>query len=111
MNRTKKLVLTAILAAAALCVYVLEAQIPAPIPVPGVKLGLANVITLTAMVLLDRKLAGGVLAAKQGMPVVLVKEPVPTGVKNYVTSADAPKFYIFGGTGAISEKTAKELIK
>ena len=64
MSRTKKLVLTAILAAAALCVYVLEAQIPAPIPVPGVKLGLANVITLTALVLLDRKLAGGVLAVR-----------------------------------------------
>ena len=64
MNRTKKLVLTAILAAAALGVFVLEAQIPAPIPVPGVKLGLANIITLAAMALLGRKQAAAVLAVR-----------------------------------------------
>ena len=64
MSRTKKLVLTAILAAAALAVYVLEAQIPAPIPVPGVKLGLANVVTLAAMALLGRKQAGAVLVVR-----------------------------------------------
>ena len=64
MSRTKKLVLTAILAAVALIVFVLEAQIPAPIPVPGVKLGLANVITLAAMALLGRKQAAAVLAVR-----------------------------------------------
>lgn len=64
MSRTKKLVLTAILAAAALAVYVLEAQIPAPVPVPGVKLGLANVVTLAAMALLGRKQAGAVLVVR-----------------------------------------------
>ncbi len=64
MNRTKKLVLTAILAAVALGVYILEAQIPAPVPVPGVKLGLANIVTLTAMALLGRKQAGAVLVVR-----------------------------------------------
>ncbi len=64
MSRTKTLVLTAILAAAALAVYVLEAQIPAPVPVPGVKLGLANVVTLAAMALLGRKQAGAVLVVR-----------------------------------------------
>ena len=64
MSRTKKLVLTAILAAVALGVYVLEAQIPAPIPVPGVKLGLANVVTLTAMALLGRRQALAVLVVR-----------------------------------------------
>ena len=64
MKRTKKLVLTALLAAAALGVYVLEAQIPAPVPVPGVKLGLANIITLAAMVLLGRREAAAVLAVR-----------------------------------------------
>lgn len=64
MSRTKKLVLTSILAAVALGVYVLEAQIPAPIPVPGVKLGLANVVTLTAMALLGRKQALAVLVVR-----------------------------------------------
>ncbi|MBR4157986.1 MAG: Gx transporter family protein [Oscillospiraceae bacterium] len=64
MSRTKKLVVTAILAAVALGVYVLEAQIPAPIPVPGVKLGLANIVTLAAMILLGRKQAFAVLLVR-----------------------------------------------
>lgn len=64
MSKTKKLVLTAVLAAAALCIFVLEAQIPAPLPIPGVKLGLANVITLTAMALLGRKQALAVLLVR-----------------------------------------------
>ena len=64
MRGTKKLVLTAVLAAAALGIFVLEAQIPAPVPIPGVKLGLANIITLTTMALLDRKSAAAVLAVR-----------------------------------------------
>ena len=64
MRDTKRLVRIAVLAAAALGIFVLEAQIPAPVPVPGVKLGLANVVTLTAMVLLGRKEAGAVLAVR-----------------------------------------------
>ena len=64
MSRTKKLVVTAILAAVALGVYVLEAQIPAPIPVPGVKLGLANIVTLAAIILLGRKQAFAVLLVR-----------------------------------------------
>jgi len=45
-NPTKKLTLMAILTAIALIIFIIEAQIPLPIPVPGVKLGLANVVTL-----------------------------------------------------------------
>ena len=47
--KTKKLVLTAILTTTALIIFIIEAQIPLPIPIPGVKLGLANVITLFAL--------------------------------------------------------------
>ena len=64
MTRTKKLVLSAILAAVALGVYVLEAQIPVPVPVPGVKLGLANIVTLVAMALLGRKQAAAILTVR-----------------------------------------------
>jgi len=64
MKRTKKLALMALLTAMALVVFVIEAQIPAPVPVPGVKLGLANVITLTTMLLLGRKEAGTVLLVR-----------------------------------------------
>ncbi len=35
--------------AAALVLYLIELQLPAPIPVPGVKLGLANIITVAAV--------------------------------------------------------------
>lgn len=62
--KTKKLVFMALLTAISLGIWVVEAQIPAPVPVPGVKLGLANIITLAAMVLLDRKAAGSILLVR-----------------------------------------------
>jgi len=48
-NSVKKLVLMAILTAIALIIFIIEAQIPLPIPVPGIKLGLANTVTLFAL--------------------------------------------------------------
>ena len=47
--QTKKLTRLALLTAVALGLYVLEAQIPNPIPVAGVKLGLSNIITIYAV--------------------------------------------------------------
>ena len=64
MSRTKKLVFMALLAAISLGIWVLEAQIPPPVPVPGVKLGLASVVTLAAMALLGRKEALAVLLVR-----------------------------------------------
>ena len=46
---TKKLTRLALLTALSLILYTVEAQIPPPVPVPGVKLGLANIITVYAM--------------------------------------------------------------
>ncbi|MCL2633215.1 MAG: Gx transporter family protein [Oscillospiraceae bacterium] len=46
MNKTRKLVVLALLTAVSLCLFVVEMQVPNLIPVPGVKLGLANIITL-----------------------------------------------------------------
>ena len=67
MAKTKKLALMAMLTAASLIVFVIEAQIPAPVPVPGVKLGLANVITLVSMLLLGRREAGLILFVRIAM--------------------------------------------
>ena len=53
-----------LLTALSLVIWVIEAQIPPPVPVPGVKLGLASVITLTAMVLLGRREALAVLVVR-----------------------------------------------
>lgn len=64
MKRTQKLVFMALLTAISLCVWLIEAQIPLPIPVPGVKLGLASVVTLTAMSLLGRREALCVLLVR-----------------------------------------------
>ncbi len=54
----------ALLTALELTIWVIEAQIPAPVPVPGIKLGLASVITLAAMASLGRREAGCILLAR-----------------------------------------------
>lgn len=71
---TKRLTRMALLAAVALILFVVEAQLPAPIPVPGVKLGLANIVTVYAMfrlgpkdtllILLCRVVLGGIFAGQ-----------------------------------------------
>lgn len=68
MNRqtdTKKLVRLSLLAAAALVIFVLEAQIPSPVVfIPGMKLGLANVITLFLLATHRRREAFAVLMVR-----------------------------------------------
>lgn len=44
--RTKKLVVLALLDAIALTIFMVEAQIPALVPIPGIKLGLSNIVTV-----------------------------------------------------------------
>ncbi len=48
----RRLTRNALLTAVALILFTVEAQIPAPIPLPGVKLGLANIVTVWAACLL-----------------------------------------------------------
>ncbi len=50
---TKKITTAGILTAAAIILHIVEALLPNPFPVPGVKLGLANIITLWALYSLD----------------------------------------------------------
>ena len=64
MDKTKKLCLMALLTAVSLTIFVLEAQIPLSVPVPGIKLGLSNIITLTAMLILGRREAGAILMVR-----------------------------------------------
>ena len=47
--KTKKLVLLALLDAIALTIFMVEAQIPAIVPIPGIKLGLSNIVTVFAV--------------------------------------------------------------
>ena len=60
----KKMTFTALLLAIALTIFVAEAQLPPPIPVAGVKLGLANIVTLVAMVWLGRREALAILLGR-----------------------------------------------
>lgn len=45
----KKLTFMALLTAIALTIFLVEAQIPAPVPIPGIKLGLSNIVTVYAI--------------------------------------------------------------
>ena len=47
--KTRRLTFCALLTAIALTIFMVEAQLPPPVPVPGMKLGLANVVTVFAM--------------------------------------------------------------
>lgn len=62
--KIRKLTLMGLLTAIALTIFMLEAQIPAPIPVPGVKLGLANIVTVFSVFVLGPGDAAMILAAR-----------------------------------------------
>lgn len=64
MNKTKRIVLDGILTGTALIIFVIESNIPALIPIPGIKLGLANIISLFAMLNLSAAEAFSILAAR-----------------------------------------------
>ena len=59
--KTKKLTLMALLTAIALTIFMIEAQIPPVVPLPGVKLGLANIITVFAVFALGPGEAASIL--------------------------------------------------
>ena len=48
-DKVKKLAELAVLTALALIIFAVELQIPNPFPIPGIKLGLANIITVYAV--------------------------------------------------------------
>ena len=51
----------ALLSAIALTIFMVEAQIPALVPIPGVKLGLANIVTVFAVFAMGPKEASAIL--------------------------------------------------
>ncbi len=60
----KRLSVNALLTAIALGIFVIEAQLPSLTPIPGIKLGLSNLITLFALVYLSGKDAVLILIAR-----------------------------------------------
>ena len=62
--KLRKLTLTAVWAAAALVMFVLESQLPPLTAIPGIKPGLSNIFTLFAMLALVPGWALGVLLVR-----------------------------------------------
>ena len=62
--KTRKLTQMAMLTAIALTIFMVEAQIPALVPVPGVKLGLSNIVTVFAVFAMGPKEAAAILFAR-----------------------------------------------
>lgn len=73
-RRTQRLTRLALLTTIALTIFMVEAQLPVAVPIPGVKLGLANVVTVYAvfalgpgdalMILIARVLLGAVFSGQ-----------------------------------------------
>jgi len=61
-----------ILTAVALIIFIVEAQVPLPLPIPGVKLGLANAVTLFAL-FFERKTDGFKLTALNVFAILLCR--------------------------------------
>lgn len=62
--KTKKLAVLALLTATALILFMVESLLPAFVPIPGVKLGLSNIITVCVLFLFGWKQALAVLLVR-----------------------------------------------
>ena len=59
--KTRKLTTLALLCAIALTIFMVEAQIPPLVPIPGIKLGLANIVTVFTVFAIGSREAAAVL--------------------------------------------------
>ncbi len=62
--KIRKLTLMALLTAIALTIFIIESHIPALVPIPGVKLGLSNIVTVFAVFVLGAKEAAMILVCR-----------------------------------------------
>lgn len=73
--KIKKLTLSAILTAVALTIFLVEAQIPALVPVPGIKLGLSNIVTMFAVFVLSGKEALAIMLVRVFLGAIFSGQP------------------------------------
>ena len=79
-SQARRLTRAALLTAIALTIFLAEAQLPPPVPIPGIKLGLANIVTVFALyalgpaqallILTGRCLLGAVFAGNMNALIV-----------------------------------------
>ncbi len=62
--KIRKLTLLSLFTAIALTIFMVEAQIPALVPIPGIKMGLANIVTVFVVFAIGSKEAAAVLFAR-----------------------------------------------
>lgn len=62
--KTRKIALLGLLTAIALTIFMIEAQIPPVVPIPGVKLGLSNIVTVFAVFALGAGEGAAILACR-----------------------------------------------
>lgn len=60
MKNTKRMVNITMLVAISILFHLVESMIPIPVPIPGFKLGLANIVGLIALYMYDAKIMLGV---------------------------------------------------
>lgn len=107
-KRPSQLVLISLMAALSLGLYALESLIPPIVPVPGVKLGIANVITLICLYILGTKAAFGVLLIRVFLSSLLFGQPVSLvyslfgGILSFVTMVALKKVFCQSNIWAIS---------
>lgn len=75
-SRTRRLTLLALLTAVSLIMFVIELHIPSPVPIPGIKLGLANIVTVFAVYTCKAGEAASVFAARIILGAVFAGTPV-----------------------------------
>ncbi len=73
---TKRLVQNSILTAISLTIFILEAQLPPLTPIPGIKLGLSNIVILFALVFLTKTDAILILTARLFLSALLMGNPI-----------------------------------
>ena len=64
MKKTKKIAVLGLLTAIALTIFMIEAQIPPVVPIPGVKLGLSNIVTVFTVFTIGPGAGAAVLACR-----------------------------------------------
>lgn len=62
--KVKKLTTMALLCAIALTIFMVEARIPPVLPIPGIKLGLSNIVTVFAVFVLGSREAAAILLVR-----------------------------------------------
>ena len=80
---TKKIALCGVLTALAMIFSYIESVIPIPIPVPGIKLGVANIAVITILYVLGVKEAIVINLLRIALTALLFVQYIRCGVKSY----------------------------